>query len=115
MRVVRATPPAHAISAEGRPLTDESGVVRGDRYNLPTWAEFEFGTSPVLWEPKQPKAGETMTVWYNPELTALKEADYVAFNGAPLVFASPLRSPLHPASSYRPTTRQDRACGLLLT
>ena len=58
MRVVRATPPAHAISAEGRPLTDESGVVRGDRYNLPTWAEFEFGTSPVLWEPKQPKAPE---------------------------------------------------------
>jgi len=53
----------------------------GDSYNLPEWSEFEFGTSPVLWEPKQPKAGQTMTVWYNPELTALKEADYVAFNG----------------------------------
>jgi hypothetical protein len=53
------------------------------RYQLPAWADFEFGTSPVLWEPKQPKAGETMTVWYNPELTGLQNGDYVAFNGAP--------------------------------
>jgi hypothetical protein len=64
------------------------------RYQLPAWADFEFGTSPVLWEPKQPKAGETMTVWYNPELTGLQNGDYVAFNGAP----PPLIFPCAPTS-----------------
>lgn len=51
------------------------------RYALPSWNAFELGTAPVYWEPEQPVAGETMTIWFNPELTPLREGDYCAFNG----------------------------------
>lgn len=51
------------------------------QYTNPNWGLFEIGMSPVYWEPANPKAGELMTIWFNPEFTALKSGQYVAFNG----------------------------------
>lgn len=52
-------------------------------YAKPDWTTFEFGTSPVTWEPAVPKAGEVFTIWYNCDLTNLddKKQDIIAFNG----------------------------------
>mmetsp|Transcript_9901 Transcript_9901/g.18608 ORF Transcript_9901/g.18608 Transcript_9901/m.18608 type:complete len:276 (-) Transcript_9901:336-1163(-) len=51
------------------------------KYSLPDWNAFELGTSPVYWEPASPAAGQTMTIWFNPELTVLRQSEYIAFNG----------------------------------
>jgi len=56
-------------------------VANQKQYSRPAWNIFEMGMSPVYWEPATPKAGELMTIWFNPEFTALKDGDYVAFNG----------------------------------
>lgn len=50
-------------------------------YKCPNWSAFEFGSSPVLWEPATPKAGEIMTVWFNPDLTDIEDKGNIAFNG----------------------------------
>jgi hypothetical protein len=60
-------------------------------YKCPNWSAFEFGSSPVLWEPATPKAGEIMTVWFNPDLTDIEDKGNIAFNGkystAKLIYA----------------------------
>lgn len=51
-------------------------------YMHPTWTEFDMGMKPVHWDPSQAKAGEMLTVWFNPLYTKLKgAADAVAFDG----------------------------------
>mmetsp|Transcript_39960 Transcript_39960/g.55551 ORF Transcript_39960/g.55551 Transcript_39960/m.55551 type:complete len:274 (-) Transcript_39960:129-950(-) len=49
-------------------------------FSPPVWSEFEFGSTPVFWEPADPTPGTIMTVWFNPERTSLK-GSYVGFNG----------------------------------
>ena len=51
------------------------------RYSKPTWTSFEFGATPVFWEPATPKAGEVMTIWFNPDMTVVEDTGSVAFNG----------------------------------
>ncbi|KAK9690395.1 hypothetical protein RND81_09G124900 [Saponaria officinalis] len=55
-------------------------------FELPTWAEFEFGTAPVYWKTMNglpPTAGEKLRIFYNPAAAKLEpnEEYGIAFNG----------------------------------
>lgn len=62
------------------------------KYDLPTWARFEIGSSPVFWETANgcpPSSGELLTIWLNPAATKLTPNPEfgVGFNGG---FNSPI-------------------------
>jgi len=50
-------------------------------YTKPDWSSFEFGATPVFWEPANPTAGDILTIWFNPDLTVVEDTGSVAFNG----------------------------------
>ncbi|KAF7814377.1 post-illumination chlorophyll fluorescence increase [Senna tora] len=72
------------VSAAAAVVTAPSEEIQ--EYNLPSWAMFELGNSPVYWKTMNglpPTAGEKLKLFYNPAATQLAPNDEfgIAFNG----------------------------------
>jgi hypothetical protein len=76
------------------------------QYMLPTWADFEMGSSPVYWETttgRAPASGQPLTIYFNPAPTKLvPNPEFgIGFNGG-------FNQPIMCGGEPRVMTRKDR-------